>query len=224
VINQVEGQAPLGLVVDGPGYARGRAAIRILRPLLWQKQRPFHGQTRRRGGVMQADRHLAVGDFAQRPRVLPRHADGMLALLGKTGLIHDPQARAQFRTQHARQSLADRLIGPRTLADEMLQRLDIPVGQPLGHGLNGLALTLKQQSAHVGLRPRVAIRAAQIREDGCHVINETLAKGGIGEGRRSDHRRHPLQRRLLRREVRRMLRSLPPFHLPGQNPASNVTL
>src|SRR5579864_8261260 len=103
VIEQVEGQAPLRMVVDRARDPGRRAAFGVIRPCLWQKQRPIDGQTRRRGGVMQADRHLAVGDFAQRPRVLPRYADGMRALLGKPGVIDDPQPRAHFRTQHARQ-------------------------------------------------------------------------------------------------------------------------
>ncbi len=149
---------------------------------------------------------------------------GMLALLGKPGVIDDPQARAHLRTQHSGHLLAHRLEGPRTLANKMLQRLDISVRQPLGHRLNRLPLALQQQPADVDLRPRMPILAPQIRKYGSHVIDEALAKMGVGERRRRIHRRHPLRRRLLRTEMRCMRRSLQSFRMTAQNPVTDVTL
>ena len=64
-------------------------------------------------GQRQRHRHLAIVLLAKLPAILPRHADRMLALLGKAGVVDDPgldRAMPFHRRQHHLAHLREHLL------------------------------------------------------------------------------------------------------------------
>jgi len=113
---------------------------------------------------MQADCHLAIGDFAQSPTILSGHSHGSFASLGKGSFVNHPHFRLGQQIHHLLcQPLLDLLHGPWTLTDKLTQRLHVGSGDPLGQGLNGLATTLHKQPLKINLGPTVAFTAAERR-------------------------------------------------------------
>jgi hypothetical protein len=110
-------------------------------------------QRRHLVGDRQADQDLTVLDLAQLATVLAGHADRVRALLGHSGLVHDPAAhravrleRRQDRAAHRRQH---RRVAPRPIRHEVQQLLVRRPGaggrQPRRHRFHALAPVGKQQ-------------------------------------------------------------------------------
>jgi hypothetical protein len=108
-------------------------------------------------GDREADGDLAVLLLAELAAVLPRHADGVLALLGEASVVDDPgldrpvlldggQHASAHHGEHGR-------VGPIGLGDQVVQRLmgglDPPRLDARGHRLNALALARQQQACAV---------------------------------------------------------------------------
>ena len=75
--------------------------------------------------VVDRDGHLAVGLLAQLAAVLMLDADGVLALLGEAGIVddEDPLGTGQGLSHHGAIALANLLLVPGALVDELLQGL-----------------------------------------------------------------------------------------------------
>ena len=117
----------LGLKFHALRNADLPAALGILTPHLRQVQSPRDRQARVPRAHRQTHGHLAVILFAYLTAVLPSHSHGMLSLLGKTRIIHNPryyltvfQHGWQHITPHCGQHL---LVVPRSVRYQMMQRL-----------------------------------------------------------------------------------------------------
>ena len=140
----------------------GSASPRLVGvPALGQEQPPVDRAARLIGGGMHRDPDLAVGHLAQGARVLPGDPDRRVAVLGKAGVIDNPGVRIDHRRHLLREPLADRPPVPGALADELLQRLLVAVGEALGHGLDRLALAVQHQPTQIALTPAALIGARQ---------------------------------------------------------------
>jgi hypothetical protein len=64
-----------------------RRAIPVIRPALWQTERPVHDGMTMPGNMGCEHTDLAIGDLAGRTCILPTDPARCLALLEKTGLI-----------------------------------------------------------------------------------------------------------------------------------------
>ncbi len=128
--------------------------LSVFQPLLGQVD-PLQQRTTGFGTrPVPADRHLAVGNFAQRTAVLSCHADRMLLGLGKRGLIQDPDFRLADQIQDfVRQASLDLFDLLRALTGELPQGLHVGSFAAAGHRLNRLALAVEQQPLHVETRP-----------------------------------------------------------------------
>jgi len=100
------------------------AAFGILTPHLRQIQPPCDGQTRTPGAHRQTHRRLAVVLFAELTAVLPSDTHGMLPLLGKTGIVHNPRHHRtvflhgwQHFVPHLRQHL---FVAPRRVGHKVM--------------------------------------------------------------------------------------------------------
>jgi hypothetical protein len=128
---------------------------------------------------------LTVGDLTQRARVLPGDPDRGVAVLGEAGVIYDPGVRVDRRRHLGGQPLADRPPVPGALADELLQRLLVTVWEPLGHGLDRLALAVQHQPAQIALTPAALIGARQRLEHlGGEGDQAPAHPGQLGRGHR----------------------------------------
>jgi len=167
------------------GHMTGRPPLGIGIPALGQEQPPVDRAARLIGSGMDRDPDLAVGHLAQGARVLPGDPDRGGAVLGEAGVVDHPGVRIQHRRHLLRQPLADRPPVPGALADELLQRLLVAVRQPLGHGLDRLALAVQHQPTQVDLTPAALIGARQRLEHGLGEADQALAHPGkLGRGHR----------------------------------------
>jgi hypothetical protein len=145
---QRQGEAPFLLKARRGWDAGGGPPRRIGRPRLGYVQqgaeRPRSPSGPQRGG----HRDLTIRDFAERPTVLPRHADGMRALFRKAGLVEDQDPSALG--EHRAQATPHDVRVPRRIGDEVLQGL---VGARLGHagehGRHRLARAVVQQALDI---------------------------------------------------------------------------
>jgi hypothetical protein len=143
------------------GHVRGTAPRSILVPALGQKQPPVQRAAGLIGRRVEAHANLAVGHLAQGTRVLAGDPDQGAAELRQAGVIHDPSVRVDRRRHLSGEPLADRPPVPGALADELLQRLLVAVGEALGHGLDRLALAVQHQPTQIDLTPATLIGARQ---------------------------------------------------------------
>src|ERR1019366_4811402 len=117
---------------------------------------------------------LTVGDFAQRATILAGHTDGMAALLGQTGVIeHEDAGLGGATAPLLAQPKKHSLVLPRTLIDELLQRLVVAT-DPGGQRLNRLALTLAQQALQILAAPVATFAPTQLRRELCHEALQLL--------------------------------------------------
>jgi hypothetical protein len=145
--HQGERQAPL--FVEPHGGRNARALARLGRePLLRQIERGPEHPRAHAGPQGASDRHLAIGDLAQRAAVLARDAHRMRALFGKTGAIQDQHALA---FGNGAPKLAPNVGGgPRRIGDEVLERLiRTGVVDSLEHRAHRLAATVAQQAEQI---------------------------------------------------------------------------
>jgi hypothetical protein len=130
------------------GNLRHRPSIAIAEPLLREiQQRPRQPGTRARPQGS-GHRNLAIRNLAERPTILPRDADRMDTLFGKTRPVDDQHAAALG--QHLEQPSPDPIRVPGRVRDEMLKRL---IGDRLRdagqHGLHRLPIAVAEQPVHV---------------------------------------------------------------------------
>ena len=151
------------MVDDAGRDARPLTPRGIIRPAFGQKQPPRErlAGARHLVGAVQADRHLAVGRFAQCAAVLALHARRVLACLGKARFINDPVGGRRGGGDFG-QPFQKRVGRPRTVANEVVQVL-VALTQTCCHRLDALALAIQQKPAHVHARPAASFRAAQPR-------------------------------------------------------------
>src|SRR5690606_27458943 len=88
--DHVEGQLDLRLEGHCVGDLGLVAPRGVFGPGLGQVEFEVEGKLLGGGRGAQADADLTVGDLAGRAGVLPLHADGVLALLEKAGVVDDP--------------------------------------------------------------------------------------------------------------------------------------
>src|SRR3954452_3859115 len=108
--------------------------------------------------VVDADGDLTVGLLAQGAAILPLHADGVLALLGESGVVEDEDAlgAGEGLRQVWAVALAEPLLVPGALVDELLQGLlgvlDRQIGgqdNASGQRLDALAFAVVEQPLEV---------------------------------------------------------------------------
>ena len=112
---------------------------------------------------MDRDGHLAVGLLAQLAAVLTLHTDGVLALLGETGIVDDkdPPGAGEGLSHHTTVAVEDLLLVPGALVDELLQGLfgvfDVKQlrwpGDAGGHRFDALAFPILEQTPEVDAAP-----------------------------------------------------------------------
>src|SRR4029450_3402485 len=95
----------------------------------------------------------------------------MGALLGEPGVVDDPGRRPESPMQLEREPPPERLPGPGTLADELLQVLLVAIGQARDHRPDALPLTIEEQPAEVDATPVLTLAAAKRAQ---HLDQETL--------------------------------------------------
>lgn len=164
----VERDPWLGLEPDGLGNAGLLAPLGILGPALGQVKPVRQRQTA--GIVGNRERHcdLTILLLAQLPAILPGHADRMLALLGKRGVVDDPRPQRPGALQTRQDQIAHpgqhRLVRPPRLAQKMQQRLMLR-GNPRRRGrrrqrLDALARHRKQETPAIVPQRRCPVRMA----------------------------------------------------------------
>ena len=157
--------------------ARFGASVGIVGPALRQIEPVGDRQARMVIRHRQAHRDLAVVLLAELAAILPCHADRMLALLGKAGVVDDPGAdrslpleRRQHLAPHHRQH---RRVRPIRLRHEVMQRLmrrlHATGRNPRRHRLDALALARQQQPRAIGLQRRLPVSVAERRRQGLDI-------------------------------------------------------
>ena len=130
------------------GASKGHVSIRML---------PEYRQAGMGGGYGDGHGALAVVLFPQWSAILPRHPYGMLTLLGKSGVIHDPCQNRPLNL-HLRQGIIPnrphhRVITPRCLGHKVMQGLvfgtHLARSKLCRHGFDTFALNRQQQARAV---------------------------------------------------------------------------
>jgi hypothetical protein len=132
---------------------------------------------------MERDGDLAVVLLAEGPAILPLDPDGVLAILGEGGVVHDEdsmRSRERFRHNSAI-TLPDFLLIPGALVDEILEGLQGVTDaearrerDACGQGLDTLALPVLQQSPDVDGRPLGLTPEAEVRHEEMGVVPEPM--------------------------------------------------
>src|SRR5262249_31989123 len=135
---------------DRPGDPRPGPPPFVAGPRLGQVQADIDQGVLAAADVGQVDADLAVVDLAQAAAPLPLHPDRGTPLLGEGRRVEDQHAvgAAQLLADLASQLGEPGLVGPRGLADELLQRLAFLVVQ-VGDGLDVLVLQRGDQAGDV---------------------------------------------------------------------------
>jgi hypothetical protein len=135
-------------------HPRLAPTLAVLRPVLRQIQTVGHRQARAVIGKRQRHRDLAVILLAELAAILPCHANRVLALLRKAGVVDDPRFNRPLTLDRRQHHLAHLGQNPRVrpgrVADEMQQRLMLRCRPPRRgnrrHRLNALALARHDQA------------------------------------------------------------------------------
>jgi len=121
---------------------------------------------------------LAVIDFAERPRILARHADRVTALFGKTGVVDDPgRRRLQLLLHPLCQAAAHRLPRPGTLPHELLQGLHVGAGHAPSQQFDRFSFPLQQQALHIKRAVMAALGASHTGQHGGQKLLQPLRAG-----------------------------------------------
>lgn len=141
-----QGQLPFRLIADLFRNARLLQPLGVVGPRLRKVEPGIESDDFTRRRQLQRHGDLAARDLAERPRVLPRHADGMRSLLGEACVIEDQKTiPAEPATDPGLQTVEHRLLVPGALVDKLLDRLLIVFRTRLDllqagcHRLNALA-------------------------------------------------------------------------------------
>ncbi len=144
------------------------AARQVVGPFLGQVQPPSHRQAARLAGQRHTHRNLTVILLAQHAAVLPGHADRVRALLGKTGVVHDPPAATREvhrRHDPLRDTQQHLLVRPGRVGHEVVQRLVSRAGghrcQMRRHRLHTLALQRCHQPGAISAQTGVPVYMTQ---------------------------------------------------------------
>src|SRR5689334_1011453 len=169
------------------GYTRFLSPRLIVGPGLRQVQSIRDGQTRVIVGDRQRNCYLAIVLLAELSAILPRDADRVLALLGKTRVVDDPRRNGavhlNIRDRLCTNALHYGLVRPISLADKMQQRLVLCCRsrrrRQCCYGLDALALRRQQQARaiadHCRNTPSVPQHAGQIGKIGRKAAGATPA-------------------------------------------------
>ena len=187
--NMSSARLRLGLKCDVVGNARLGAARGIVGPALGQIQLEVDGDVLLRRRDRQADADLAVRDLAGRAGVLALHADRVLALLEKAGVVDDPgprHGRAAHRFERvARGGQPHRVVVPRRVGDELLQALMrcIHVRDARARArrdrLHALALASADQPERVAREVGASLRRPEDLAEVIQVVVQSLLGGAI---------------------------------------------
>ena len=144
------------------------SALRVGGPGLGQVRLGVEGHDLRRRGERERHRDPAARHLAERPGVLPGHADGVRALLGEPGVVDDEVAlAAEPAGDPGVQGVEEFPLVPGALVEELLQRLPVVLvarfdgPEARGHGLDALAVAVEQEAAEVGVAPPPPAGVAQ---------------------------------------------------------------
>src|SRR4051812_9113877 len=147
-------------------------------------------------GQGQTDRYLTIFFLAQRRTVLSGDANRVPAGLGDAGVVEDPGLDRTGLLERRQSAPADdvehRLIVPRRLGDEVVQRLvgclDMQRIEPGGHRLDAFAPTRQQQTGAVAAQRADPVSVADHLRHFSDIGLEPDLTAGIGRNRRTfDH-------------------------------------
>lgn len=126
-------------------------------------------------GKAGADRDLAVVDFAESPDVLARHADGVVAFLGKTGVVDDEsaaRATAKESVGTAGDFIHERAVFPWRVADGVVDGLVVKIRDIFFHALEIFRATLRLHEAKHVRANLVEIGIAARTEETTEIFHE----------------------------------------------------
>jgi len=172
--DQFQGQLGLGAEADRRGDAHRPTPVGLGEPRRGHEQRPVDQRVARGTGRAEEDPHVAVGDLPQSPTVLPRHADGMLALLGKAGLVDDQDAVGvtQLGDDPAPQVVPHGIGVPGGAVEDPLDPPGMSVASVLGELPAVLALDIGQESPEVVHRVAVGRGTTEAgAQEVCHLVD-----------------------------------------------------
>jgi hypothetical protein len=154
LIDRFQGQLRLAPIDRPRRQLDFLGALLVLQPLLRQVEPPQQWTTGFGTRPVQAHRHLAVGNLAQRTAVLSRYPDRVPPGLGKRGLVEDPDFRFTEKIHDfMRQALLDFGHGPGALTHKLAQGLDVCPFDAVGHRFYRFTLPIEEQTSHVDARP-----------------------------------------------------------------------
>src|ERR1019366_7878496 len=182
-LHHLEGDLPLRAEPDVARDLRPVAARAVTRPRLGQVQLHVDRHMLGRRAECQAHADLAVGDLADRPRVLPLHAGRLAPLLHESGVVDHPCADALPRLHRvhcvSRRELADRPVVPLGPAGELQPKIVRP---PRGFGvirccrrqrLDTLSLVLAEDPHRIERERRATTFLSEPRTDSLEVRFQT---------------------------------------------------
>src|SRR5271155_6131663 len=149
-------------------YLRGHAALLatgfVASPLRWQVQPKIPQRVPHLRYITEINADLTVLELAQTPTPLTLHAHRLRPFLRKTRRIENQDAFgfAQFLADLTHQFLHHRLVVPRGLTDEYLQRLAIHIVE-ISDRLRILLVELRYQARDVLLGTSLLFRGLQAR-------------------------------------------------------------
>src|SRR5206468_7638334 len=129
-------------------------------------------------GQRHRDRDLAIVLLAEHATVLTRHPDRVPPLLGNPGVVHDPGRHCAV-TLHLLQYVVtrypqDRLVIPRSIGNEVMQRLmagpHVPRVDTGRHRLNALSLPRQTEAHQIRTQRLAPIRVPEHRSDALQVL------------------------------------------------------
>ena len=154
----LQGDLPLGAIDDTVANTGLAAPLSVLMPrLIWQKHLSVQQGVEIRRGVTEVNANNAVFEFAHRPAVLTLDTGGLVAFLGKTGLIDHADAVWVRMTPGnvLLQAVAQGLVIPAKQAEELL-KIPWRLADGVGHWFD----TLSGQIAQLPLDIEVEIPAS----------------------------------------------------------------
>ncbi len=143
------------------------AALCVLRPSIWKIEPPVDQRLPEAACIGQKHPRLAIFDPLRRARMLPRHADRMLALLHKARLIdrQDTVGVAKRLENISAHNVAQRIRRPLAPAEQRLHAIGTIQPRLFRHQPAGFAFHARQQAsmkAPAISRPSVRLNAPPV--------------------------------------------------------------